>query len=119
MSPEDMAEDDDEEDCSGLFEPYNRPVTVTNKLKFYGASVIASPENQEELSRRLGGDYYLLPSSVHEWIAVPVGGIMKASDYAPTVRYVNRIALDPEEILSYGVYHYDAKEKRLAIAYQG
>ena len=119
MSPEDMAEDDDEEDFSGLFEPYNRRVTVTNTLKFYGASVIAFPENQEELSRRLGGDYYLLPSSVHEWIAVPVGGIMKASDYAATVRHVNRIALDPEEILSYGVYHYDAKEKRLAIAYQG
>ena len=119
IESEDMEDSGSKEILAKFFEPYNRHLAVTNTMKFYGASVMAFPENMEEICRRVGGDYYLLPSSVHEWIAVPTGGFMNASDYAATVREGNQIATKEHEILSYSVYYYDSKNKKLSIAYQG
>lgn len=39
---------------------------ASNKERIHGAGVIAYPEFMEEAAKRLGGDFYVLPSSIHE-----------------------------------------------------
>lgn len=119
MCPEDMVNNGDKESLKSYFGNSGRRVIVTNSMKFYGSSVMVFSDNQEAISRRIGGDYYLLPSSVHEWIAVPAGGLMSASDYAAMVKEMNQKEMRPEEVLSNSVYRYDSNRKTLTIVYQG
>ena len=44
---------------------------ASNKERIHGAGVIAYPEFMKEASKRLGGDFYVLPSSIHEVILIP------------------------------------------------
>ena len=39
--------------------------------KTYGACSILYPGMLEQLAERIGGDYYMIPSSVHEFLLVP------------------------------------------------
>ena len=47
---------------------------ATNTIEFYGASIIAFPENLETISQKVGGSFLVLPSSVHEVIIRPMTG---------------------------------------------
>lgn len=43
------------------------PIYVaSNQERIHGAGVIAYPKFMEEAEKRLGGDFYVLPSSIHE-----------------------------------------------------
>ena len=44
---------------------------LTNSRKTYGACCILYPKVLEQLAERVDGDYYLIPSSVHEFILLP------------------------------------------------
>ena len=44
---------------------------LTNSRKTYGACSILYPGMLEQLAERNGGDYYMIPSSVHEFLLVP------------------------------------------------
>lgn len=89
----------------------------TNEKKEYGAAVIFLPEVQEKMSAIAHGDFFVLPSSVHEVLCLP-------ADRAPApphemqamVQEINANEVAPAEVLSDCVYKYDAKEKRLDIA---
>ena len=63
-----------------------------------------------------GKDLYVLPSSVHEAIVLPVGGRANVRDLREIVSEVNRECVSAEEYLSDSVYLYDWKEDRLTIA---
>lgn len=43
---------------------------VTNRYEKFGASSILLDEVREVIAKKLGGDYYIVPSSVHEMIAM-------------------------------------------------
>ena len=86
---------------------------ATNKCKINGASVILYDGLLAEFARRIGGDFYILPSSIHETILLPATGEMDVDCLIDMVRTVNSTEVSPDEVLSDNVYIYHADEDRL------
>lgn len=76
----------------------------------YGAGVIQYPGFLDQAAEILGGDFFVLPSSVHEVLLVPDKGTMELDYLEKLVRTVNAEDVVPAERLSDNVYHYDSKE---------
>lgn len=85
-------------------------VAVSGSAK-YGAGCIFYKDFMERASEKTGGDFYLLPSSLHEVILLPDNGIMMYQDMKAMVRDVNEKYVSPEDRLSDNVYHYDSAER--------
>lgn len=95
----------------------NVPLYVcTNAKRFYGAAVLLYKDLLREFAERTGSDFYILPSSVHETILVPVSAEMKVEDLRNMVRDVNATMVAQEEILSDNVYIYRRAEDAIALA---
>lgn len=80
---------------------------LINRESLFGASVILYPDYLRKLAERMGTDLYVLPSSIHEVIAVTTSG-MEPSDLQDLVKTVNGTgwAVRPNEVLSNNVYRY-------------
>lgn len=91
---------------------------ATNKSGFHGASVLAYPDFAEKAAETIGGSFYMLPSSVHEFILIKDDGKPNAKDLNKMVRNVNETVLEPRDLLSNQCYHYDAKKKVLETGIQ-
>ena len=88
--------------------------TVPDKIS--GAGVIAYQEFMDQAAERLGGDFYILPSSVHEVLLVKDDGNANFRDLKAMVEEVNATQVAPEEKLTDSVYHYDSKEHIFELA---
>ena len=86
---------------------------ATNQSGFHGASVVSYPDFCEQAAEKLGGSYFLIPSSVHEFILIKDDGTPKARDLNRMIRNVNETVLEPRDYLSDQCYHYNAKSKTL------
>jgi len=86
---------------------------ATNKSGFQGAAVAGYPDFCEKAAEAIGGSFYMLPSSVHEFILIKDDGMPKAKDLNAMIKNVNETVLEPRDILSAQCYHYDAKAKLL------
>ncbi len=80
---------------------------LTSKMKINGATVIFSEEVRQRVSAQIGGDYYLLPSSVHEWVVIPKRWARNPKEMEEMVRAVNADLTEAEDFLSDHVYEYD------------
>ena len=83
--------------------------TVPDKI--HGAGVLAYQDFMDKAAERAGGDFFILPSSIHELLIVPDDGKMQLKDLQNMVRDVNATQVAPEDKLTDSVYHYDSKEK--------
>ena len=83
--------------------------TVPDKIQ--GAGVLAYENFMDQAAERVGGSFYILPSSLHEVLLVPDNGDMGLQELESMVRDVNATQVSPEDRLSDNVYHYDAQEK--------
>ncbi len=79
--------------------------------KVHGAGVLAYQDFMDKAAERAGGDFYILPSSIHELLIVPDNGKMKLPELEAMVREVNATQVAPADKLTDSVYHYDSKEK--------
>ena len=79
---------------------------MTNTDKFYGDAVILYPDFLKDISEIIGSDFYLLPSSVHEFICVPCSGNANEEELFDMVKSVNRTSVGKEDFLSDNVYVY-------------
>ena len=86
---------------------------VTNKPRFWGDGILLMQENLAKLSEVLDSSLVLIPSSVHETIAVPERGADFARDCLSMVKDVNQSTVDPKEQLSDSVYRYDRESRKL------
>ena len=95
----------------GMKTPFETFVITNNLTGNLGAAVIAYPEVLDEVASRIGGDFYIIPSSVHECLAIPAD---KAEPELlnEMIEEVN-CSLRPGEILSTHCYYYNAVEKTL------
>lgn len=84
-------------------------LVVTNTAEEYGAAAVFYPDFQEKVAKQFDGDFYMLPSSIHEWIAVPDDG-RGPKMLKEIVRAVNDTEVNPKDRMSYSVYKYDAGE---------
>ena len=88
---------------------------ISNKSKVNGAASMFYEDTLSELADKIGTSLYILPSSVHEVIAVSTDmGTPEA--LAGMVREVNGGQVAPEEQLSDHVYKFDAKAKIFSLA---
>ena len=88
---------------------------LTNSRKTYGACSILYPGMLEQLAERFGGDYYMIPSSVHEFLLVPREREQDREGLKKMIAEVNRTELPPEEVLSDHLYLYCSREKEVRI----
>ena len=83
--------------------------TVPDKV--HGAGVLAYQDFMDKAAERAGGDFFILPSSIHEILIVPDNGKMNLKDLEAMVREVNATQVAPADKLTDSVYHYDSKDK--------
>lgn len=90
---------------------------VQNKDKTFGAVVLFDTQYLEFLRWKIG-NYWVLPSSIHEIIIVPVSGHMDTHEMArglmEIVKEVNRTEIAPNDFLSNSVYLYTEKGLQIA-----
>ena len=82
--------------------------TVENGIN--GAVYMLSEDTLNEISEKLGGanKYYILPSSIHEFIVVNPSSIENDdNELLNMVKEVNSTQLEPEEVLTDNVYVYE------------
>lgn len=78
----------------------------------YGAAAIFYPGQMECIAKLMKGDYFILPSSIHETLIMPDNGEYSSSkDLKKMVIEVNSTEVNPSEKLSDEIYHFDAKTK--------
>lgn len=88
---------------------------VRTKCKTHGAGIMLCEDVLSEVAEKFQSDLYILPSSIHEIIAIPADfgdGVTKLKDM---VNNINQTEIIPEEFLSNSVYFFDRKTKRLSI----
>ena len=95
--------------------PKGQMYVVTNQWKAGGAAAMLFPEELKKLAMQLGSDLYILPSSVHEIIALPAA-MGDPAELARLVKEVNRNCVCPEERLSDHVYRYCMESGQIQIA---
>lgn len=91
----------------------NEMYILTNKENQYGAFGALQIEGLHDLANKLGVDkLYLLPSSVHEILAVPED-VMRVEQLREMVHCVNSTEVKEEDFLSNMVYEYDRVLNRI------
>ncbi|MCI5586121.1 MAG: DUF5688 family protein [Lachnospiraceae bacterium] len=86
---------------------------LTNAGRYYGAACLLYEGTLEKAAEKIGGDFYLLPSSVHEVILVAKQEKDKKTDFNKMVQEVNQSQVEPQEWLSDHAYLYKKEEKQL------
>ena len=98
-------------EMDSVYEDNMMPMYVaTNSKKVNGAGVVLYDGFLRTFAEKIGGDFYILPSSIHETILLPANGDMDAEYLIRMVREVNATEVSPEEVLSDNVYMYHADE---------
>ena len=96
---------------------YNIPIpmfVITNSKNINGAAAILYDDILYELANNLESDLYLLPSSIHEIIAIPAEG--NPDELSDMVSDINRTQIHMQDRLSDRVYFYNRKDRRVSIA---
>lgn len=84
-----------------------RMYVLTNTCRIYGAAGILDKELLKKFAR--GQDYFILPSSIHETIFVPLADGSDQESLDAMVREVNAAQVSVEERLSDHSYYYDGR----------
>lgn len=94
------------------------PFVVTNDNGINGAAVILYPNTLKKVGKILKDDFYLLPSSIHEMLAIPIHAAISEQDLCDMVWEVNRTCVAKEEILSGSVYRYDQDTETIKVCHK-
>ena len=95
----------------GMFDMPESPMWVaTVEGGMNGASVTQLPDFLQEAADRLGGDFFVLPSSVHEVLFIRDDGSFERDQLESMVRGVNATEVSEADFLSDSVYHYDSDD---------
>lgn len=89
---------------------------VTNTSRVYGAAVLLYERLLKDFSNQVEDDLYIIPSSIHELIFIPVKESGRnASDLKYMIREVNSTQVADEEVLSYNLYFYNRETNQVEI----
>ena len=94
-------------------DPTTAMYVVTNEEKLKGATAILNEKLMDDIADKLGGDFVVLPSSIHECIVLPMSENMDRSTLENMVQEVNAGQVAPQERLSDHVYIYDSSEHEI------
>lgn len=88
---------------------------ITNATGHNGAASMLYEEELHTLAQKLKTDLYILPSSIHEVIAVSAE-MGDPAELAAMVKEINMHEVSLEDRLSNQVYHYDKDSRKLTLA---
>ena len=86
---------------------------LTNCFGVGGAAVLLYPGVLDMAAEKLGGDIYIIPSSVHEVFLVPADQVSDTDRLTEAIRQVNNKEVEIRDLLSYNLYHYDTQRRKL------
>ncbi|MDD3277909.1 MAG: DUF5688 family protein [Lachnospiraceae bacterium] len=98
---------DFEEICASPMPMY----IITNQRRMNGAICAFLPEYLEKAARVMQGDFYILPSSIHECILVPAFAAFSPKELGEMVKDINDTQIEPQEVLSNHIYCYHTVSK--------
>lgn len=84
---------------------------ITNRARTNGAGAILYPELLKDFATAIHKDLFILPSSVHECILLPVFGDENIDELKSMVKDINETQVAPEEVLSDSVYYYSMEKQ--------
>lgn len=97
--------------------PQELPMYVlTNEKGLNGAACMLDSSFLSYLGKKMGGGFFILPSSVHELIALPENRDMSVTKLKEMVRAINETEVPREEVLSDEVYYFDVKKNAVMLA---
>lgn len=88
---------------------------ITNESGINGAASMLYKDELHKLAENLKSDLYIMPSSIHEVIAIPAE-CREPEKLAQMVTEINMSVVRPDERLSNQVYYYDKSLRKLTIA---
>ena len=99
----------DYSETEDLMEAANNPAlyVLTSRTGIFGASCCCYPDQFAWIGHKLNSDYYILPSSIHECLILPEDMTYNTDFLKKMVREINRDQVDPQEVLSDNIYHYE------------
>lgn len=87
---------------------------ITNVQNYYGAASMLYEDRLYELAEKLESNLYILPSSVHEVLAI-AEDIAEPEEIMEAVSYVNTDVVEYEELLANSVYFYDRNTRQITM----
>lgn len=112
--PEELVEEMAKQMAEDMEEDHVEMYVISNDVRLNGATCMLYEEKLHELAEKLGSDMYILPSSIHEVIAIPANGV-SPKELADMVRDVNRTQVELEDRLSNQVYQYDRLSRKVTL----
>lgn len=96
----------------GMDVPDQSMYVLSNTDKNFGAAAVLDSEMMDKIREEVG-DFYILPSSVHELLIVPKTADMDLDTLQNMVQDVNATQVAANEVLSDHVYEYDPETKEM------
>lgn len=99
-----------------LNEPIREPHVLTvegTNMGATGAAAIVYEGIAEKIAELYGGSFWMLPSSLYEWIIIPDEDGTYPEGYKTMVGEINASIVDPKDVLSFDVFYYDKNEKTI------
>lgn len=90
-------------------------IVVTNRFGINGAAALFYPGMMERIAEKMHGNFYVLPSSVHEIIALPASLNTDGERLSAMVQDINATVVDPADRLSDNAYLYDADSRTFRV----
>ena len=84
----------------GSIRESNEPYILTTADDMNGAVALAYPGVLERISLLLGGDFYVLPSSIHEVIVIKADDPSKETHFQQTIIDANHSVLEMQDVLT-------------------
>ena len=94
-------------------------IVLTSEKKLYGAGILFCDDFLDSLKGKGLGDFFILPSSLHEVLLVPEYTGFAVEDLSEMVSAVNREQVMPQERLSDHVHYYDRVHHLLINTHDG
>lgn len=89
---------------------------LTNTEQYYGAVNMTFGSVLDSIYQKLGMDFYILPSSIHECMILKAEEDVIPEILQKIVEDINEECVDASEVLGTSVYRYKGKQKKLEIA---
>ncbi len=87
---------------------------MSNSTNVDGASCIASRAALDKAMKKIGEDFFIIPSSRHELLLVPTSLDLGITDLREMIHAVNATEVSVQDYLSDNLYHYDGMKLCIA-----
>lgn len=88
---------------------------LTNQERMFGAAGLLRADLLKAFADKIGGNFYILPSSVHELIFTPDNNTFSMEELTEMVSEINQIQVEEAERLSNNAYYYHRETGQIAV----